>query len=69
VGVDEVLGVDELVAGGDEGLGRPALAESVDGEAGHRVDDHGGVGGVLAGRVGELLDGLDRLGQQLVSTP
>lgn len=27
----------------------------------HGVDDHGAVGGVLAGGVGELLDGLDRV--------
>jgi hypothetical protein len=32
----------------------------------HRVDDHRRVGGVLARRVGELLDGLDRLGEQVV---
>src|SRR5690606_2900910 len=29
----QVLGVDELVAGGDEGLRRLALAEAIDGEA------------------------------------
>src|SRR5882757_8839798 len=34
VGVSEVLGVDELVERGDEGLGRLPLAESVHGEAG-----------------------------------
>src|SRR6266536_1075793 len=32
----------------------------------HRVDDHRRVGGVLAGGVGELLDRLDGLGEQLV---
>src|SRR5690242_16623698 len=91
----EHVGVDEAVAGGDEGAGRLALAEAVDGQARladaprqrgevavagddaeaveaagveqvHRIDDHRRVGGVLALGVAELLDRLDRQGEQLV---
>ena len=95
VGLAENLGVDELVAGGHEGLRRLALAETEDelpvlAEPGrdarevrvarddaeavqvlrveevHGVDDHGAVRGVLARRVGELLDGLDGVLEELV---
>ena len=49
------------VAGDDDEALEVARVEQV-----HRVDDQRGVGGVLAAGVGELLDRLDRVAQQLV---
>jgi len=64
-GIDGVGGIAQGFDGGDLSEFGDAC-EGVEDQQIHGVDNHRRVGGVLAPGVGELLDRLDRLGEQLV---